>query len=81
MNTLDRVAQVECASPEQRLIAAQLIEAMKGCRMGDHSDCKWLERRGYDALLVVAPSDRLDVDVLARNLIPTTRQLRMAVAA
>ena len=81
MNTIDLVALVESATPEQRLIAAQLIEAMEGCRMGDHSDCQWLERRGYDALLVVASSDRLDVDVLAKQLIPTTRQLRMEVAA
>lgn len=54
------------ADPEQQIAAMMLVNAREGCAAGNMDDCRWLSACGLPYVLLIAPADVDEFDVLNR---------------
>jgi hypothetical protein len=67
MGSIEPVLSISDASPEQKLLAAVFIYAMRDARRGDAEARSWLATNGAGVLAFLVPRD-VDADALLARL-------------
>lgn len=73
MTNYNTITEIDDATPEQRLVAALIVSAMRDARAGDPQALRWLHSEGQGYLELLTPSG-LDVAVLQRRLLANVVQ-------